>query len=91
MSWEMRLDGGRGEMIGIAFPVSLVILSFSLQTCCYRHTHHISFTFVSGFHGNLLSILKRACVCVAVRQGVMLMICICGNTSGVSPMWTNGV
>lgn len=51
---------------------NLVIDSgLSLQTCCYRHTHHISFTYVSGSHGNLLSLLKRAsqvCVCVCERD-----------------------
>lgn len=60
MSQEMRTNSGRGE-------ISNLVSVFPLQTSAYRQTHHILFTFVSGSHGNLLSILKRAsqiCVCV---------------------------
>lgn len=89
-------------------------LSIFLQTCYYTHIYIISHSFMSTVPMATYSVFwKRllqlsVCVCVSLsvclaRQGVTLMTCICGNTSGsvinthqlgkqfIAPVYNDGV
>lgn len=93
MNWDMCvkcMEFKRYKMSGIAWE----FIDYPLNLPSHTHTHtEYSFIYGSSSHGNLFCVVTKAllglmwcCVSFSLTycagQGVTLMTCICGNTSG---------